>query len=203
MGEINTIVFDIGNVLVDFRWEEYLRDCNYDEDVIGKVSNATVMNKLWKKWDRGDIDEAEMIEQCCLLEPSVELEIRKFFADILKVVREYNYSADFIQGLKKNNYKVYLLSNYAETHFELDKEYFKFINYVDGGVISYEIGCIKPEAKIYKTLIEKYNINPSEAVFLDDLPENLKGAKPFGFHTIQVKSYEQMLLDLRELGVRV
>jgi putative hydrolase of the HAD superfamily len=74
---------------------------------------------------------------------------------------------------------------------------------VDGGIISYEVKCIKPEARIYQLLIDKYHIRPENAVFLDDLPANLEGAKPFGFHTIQVKSHAQALRDLKELGVHV
>jgi putative hydrolase of the HAD superfamily len=77
------------------------------------------------------------------------------------------------------------------------------MNYVDGGVISYEVKAIKPEPVIYQTLIDNYGINPTEAVFLDDLLINLEGAKPFGFHTIQVKNHEQTLEELRRLGVRI
>lgn len=200
---INTIVLDIGNVLVDFRWEEYLRDCGYEEEVFQKVSKATVKNEAWRHWDRGDINEAEMIELCCKQEPSVEKQIRKLFQDILQLVKEYDYSADFIKLLKINGYKVYLLSNFAKSHYELDKQYFEFVKYVDGGVISYEIIHNKPEPEIYEALINKYDFNPAEAVFLDDLAENLEGAKPFGFQTIQVKNYDQILKDLRKLGVRV
>lgn len=203
IGKISTIVFDIGNVLVDFRWEDYLKDCGYEEEIVNKVSNATVKNNLWKKWDRGDIEEVDIIEQSCKLEPSVEKEIRKLFVDLLQVVVEFDYAADLIKLLKSKGYKVYLLSNYAKSHFKMAKEHFKFIDHVDGAIISYEISHAKPEPEIYEALIDKYKFNPSEAVFLDDLIENLEAAKPYGFHTIQVNSYEQILQDLRKLGVQI
>jgi len=200
---INTIVLDIGNVLAHFRWEEYIKECGYEEDVIRKISNATVLSKLWLEWDRGVREKAELIELYCMQEPSVEKEIRAFFDNILTFVKEYDYSAEFVQRLKANGYRVYLLSNYARWHFEYDKENFKFMKYVDGGIISYEIQYVKPEAEIYRELIRKYDINPMEAVFLDDLQVNLDGAKPFGFQTIQFKSFEQGIEELRLLGVRV
>lgn len=203
MAEINTIVFDIGNVLVDFRWENYLKDCGYPEDVIIKIGSATVRNQLWKKWDRGDIEVVDMIESCCKQEPKLEKEIRKFFEDLILLVREFDYSSDFIQRLKSSGYQVYLLSNYPKYFFELGKEYLKFFPYVDGCIISYEVNRMKPEPDIYQALIDKYGFNTMEAVFLDDLAENLEAAKPFGFHTIQVKSYEQMLDNLRMLGIRI
>jgi putative hydrolase of the HAD superfamily len=52
-------------------------------------------------------------------------------------------------------------------------------------------------------LIGKYDINPEEAVFLDDNQANLEGAKVFGFHTIQVTEFDQALEDLRKLGVNI
>jgi putative hydrolase of the HAD superfamily len=200
---INTIILDIGNVLAKFGWKEYLYGCGYDEDLIQKIGNATVQSKVWKEWDRGVKEEAELIELCCRVAPNIEKEVRTFFEHILEMVKEYEYSKEFVQKLKSNGYKVYLLSNYARWHFLSDRENFKFIPYVDGGIISYEVNYIKPEAQIYEALIKKYDINPSEAVFLDDVQENLDGAVPFGFHTILVKNQEQTLEDLRSLGVKI
>jgi putative hydrolase of the HAD superfamily len=203
MDRINTIIFDIGNVLVKFRWAEYLKDCGYSKELAERVANATVKNKFWKEWDRGGMEDSALIDQFCKLDVSIEMEIKKLFEDFDQLIKEYDYSAELIQKLKQEGYKVYLLSNYSKNHFELSKNKFQFIKHVDGGVISYEIKHIKPEPEIYEALIKKYNINPSEAVFLDDLSENLEGAKQFGLHTIQVKSYDQMLMDLRKIGVNI
>jgi len=200
---IKTIIFDIGNVLAKFAWKEYLQECDYEEDIRQKISNATVQSKFWKEWDRGDKAETEIIEQCCQHAPEIEKEVRIFFDHILSMVKEYEYSEGLVKQLKENGYKIYLLSNYSRWHFINDSKKFRFLQYVDGGIISYEINHVKPEAEIYEALINKYNLNPEEAVFLDDLQENLEGAKLFGFHTIQVKSYEQTLIDLRNLRVRI
>ncbi|HBI74347.1 MAG TPA: HAD family phosphatase [Lachnospiraceae bacterium] len=200
---IHTIVFDIGNVLAHFRWREYLEECGYTEEMKRKIGKATVLSSRWHELDRGVIDETKLIAACGKEEPSVEKEILKLFEDASKIVQEYEYSSELVRRLKANGYRVYLLSNYARFSFAYAKENFEFIKYVDGGVISYEVKCTKPEAKIYHILIEKYGIKPEEAVFLDDLPANLEGAKPFGFKTIQVTSFEQIINDLRALGVRI
>jgi putative hydrolase of the HAD superfamily len=200
---INTIILDIGQVLANFRWKEYLYECGYDEDTVQKISDATVLSKYWSEEDRGVLSQQEVVELCCALDPSVETEIRSFFEHITDTVREYDYSVDFIKRLKENGYKVYLLSNYGEKNFKYAQEHFKFIPLADGKVISYEIKHIKPEPEIYQTLIQKYNINPKEAVFLDDSEKNLLGVRPFGFATIQVKEFDQALDDLRKLGVRI
>ncbi|MDF2587510.1 MAG: HAD-superfamily hydrolase subfamily variant 3 [Anaerocolumna sp.] len=200
---IKTIILDIGQVLANFRWKEYLYECGYDEDTVMKISNATVLSKYWQEEDRGLLSQQEVMNLCCALDPSVEKEIKSFFENITETVREYDYSVDFIKQLKNNGYKVYLLSNYGEKNFKFALDHFKFIPLADGKVISYEVKHIKPEPEIYQALIQKYNINPKEAVFLDDSEINLEGARPFGFTTIQVKNFNQVLEDLRKLGVRI
>ncbi len=200
---ITTIILDIGQVLANFRWKEYLVECGYDQETIEKIGNATVLSKLWAEEDRGKLRTEELVKLCCEKEPSVAKEITKLFADITLLVREYEYSASFVQSLKNNGYKVYLLSNYGESNFKYARENFNFIPYVDGGVISYEVKYIKPEPEIYKALMNKYNINPKEAVFLDDCEANLEGARKFGIATILVEEFDKALDELRDLGVRI
>lgn len=200
---INTIILDIGNVLARFGWREYFENCGYDEETMQGVINATVMSKFWKEWDRGSREETEIIEQCINHAPQYEKEIKAYFDTILTLVQEYDYTEEFVKRLKENGYKLYLLSNYNKWHFENDSKRFQFMNYVDGGIISYQVQHVKPEPEIYEALIRKYDIKPEEAVFMDDLQENLDGAKVFGFHTILVQSHEQTLLDLRKLGVKI
>ncbi len=200
---ITTIVLDIGNVLAHFRWKEYMKDCGYSDEIIDRIADATVRTPVWKEWDRGTVEEDELIKMSIAREPELKEEINRFFSEFNDVVMEYEHSSGFVKQLKDNGYRVYLLSNYSGRHFELHSPYFRFKEFVDGGIISYQVKHIKPEPAIYQALIDKYQINPSQAVFLDDLQENLEGAKPFGFYTILVKNHAQALEDLRRLGVRI
>lgn len=200
---INTIVLDIGNVLAEFNWRGYLKECGYDDQTIERIGKATVLNNYWLEFDRSSLSDEVIMEKCCLVDKEIEEEIKAFFKNSYRTVKEYPYSEEFIKNLKKNGYKVYLLSNYGRTNFAYAKENFKFIPFVDGGVISYEVEYVKPEPQIYEALIEKYNINPETAVFLDDVKVNLDSAKKFGFHTIQVTEFEKALEDLRKLGVNI
>jgi len=199
---INTIVLDIGQVLAEFRWEAYLKDCGYNEETRQKVSKATILSKVWCEVDRGVLSEQEIVAICCAQEPSVTQEITTLFDNFIELVQEYDYSENFVRQLKENGYKVYLLSNFGRSFLDVSK-HFKFIKYVDGGVISFEVKHIKPEPEIYNDLLEKYHINPKEALFLDDLKDNLDAASQLGFHTIQVSVFEKALEELRALGVKI
>ena len=199
---IDTIILDIGQVLVDFRWKEYLEECGYDEETKRRVSEATVLGEYWKEQDRGILSTKELISLCSEKDPSVKNEINQLFNDVSKLVVEYDYSKDFVKNLKANGYKVYLLSNFG-SNFATVKDRFHFYPYVDGGIISYEVNQIKPDLDIYESLIQKYNINPSNAVFLDDREDNIQSAKVLGFHTILVGEFKEALKDLRGLGVKI
>lgn len=200
---INTIIFDIGQVLAHFRWREFLVERGYDEKTIDKIAKATVLSPIWNEEDRGAMDHEQIIWDCCGLDPSVAEEIVDFFDHQGETVREFSYSKKLIQNLKENGYKVYLLSNYGESNFQNAKRDFEFIKLVDGYVISYEVKHVKPEAEIYEALLKKYNIVAEEAVFLDDLVANLEGAKKFGMHTILFRSLDEALSELRKLGVNI
>lgn len=200
---INTIILDIGNVLARFGWKDYFLKKGYQEELIKRVSASTVLSEAWKEWDRGSVTRDEMADICCQYDKEISSEIRQFFHDLYTIVEEFDFAQEFVQKLKESGYKIYLLSNFNGEHYLYCKERFKFIQYIDGSVISYEVNYVKPESQIYQILLNKYNINPLQAVFLDDMEENLEAAKFFGLHTIHVTDHEQALLQLRKLGLRI
>jgi len=200
---INTIILDIGNVLARFGWKEYLLERTYNKEQVQRISMATVHSEAWKQWDRGCMTAKEMSDICCQYDIGIEKEVRQFFDDVYSIVQEFDHSQEFVRRLKENGYKVYLLSNFNGGHYLYCKDHFTFMQYVDGGVISYEVNHVKPEPQIYSLLLNKYQINPAQAVFLDDMIENLEAAKQFGLHTILVENHEQALSQLRELEVKI
>lgn len=199
---ITTVVLDIGQVLAHFRWEEVLREFGHNEETVKRIGAATVLGKYWGEQDRGALSEEEVIELCCSLDRDMTEEIKYFFQNITNTVKEFPYAKEFIKSLKNNGYKVYLLSNYGERNFMYALENFEFIPHADGRVVSYEIKCVKPEPEIYDYIIKKYDINPDEAVFLDDSKANLEAAQKFGFKTIHVTDIPKALEELREMGVK-
>ena len=70
---------------------------------------------------------------------------------------------------------------------------------MDGGLLSCDYNVIKPDPAFYQILIDKYDLDPSKCVFLDDLEDNLAAAREFGIQTIQVRDHEQAASDLRAL----
>ncbi len=198
---IDTIIFDIGNVLASFDWVKYVEGFGYSKEVNDDIAKAVFMSKDWPQVDLGLKSDEELIDGFVHNAPHREKEIRSVFEKWKYFVDEYPFSADWIKELKSKGLKAYVLSNYGRTMFGFAKERFEFLKYVDGGVISFQINKIKPDPAIYKALIDKYSIVAENAVFLDDLEENLKGAAAFGIHTVHVTDHEAALEGLKALGV--
>lgn len=192
--KIKNIIFDIGNVLASFRWAELFLELGFTGEAFERIASATVLHPtMWNEFDRSLMSDEEIIAKCIERAPEYEQEIRLLFQKTELLVEEYTYSRDWIKSLKERGYKVYLLSNYGKTSFEAAREHgrLSFLPLVDGGVISYEVKIVKPEPGIYQVLLEKYNLNAEECIFLDDRADNIEAAKQFGIHGIVVESYEQ------------
>ena len=74
----------------------------------------------------------------------------------------------------------------------------QFLKEMDGGILSFQEGIIKPDRAIYKLLCDRYKINPGEAVFLDDNAANIESARKFGLNAILFKNYEQAKEELEK-----
>lgn len=198
---IKTIVFDIGNVLLDFCWEKYLKSFGYSEEIYWKLANAAVLSPEWNEYDRG-MDENEVLELFIKNDPSIETELRMVFGNLSGIVEEYPTSIPWIKDLKSKGYQVLVLSNYSGKARHECADSMKFLDHVDGGILSYQEGVIKPQPEIYHLLIDRYSLIPQECVFLDDRAENVEAAKKIGFHTIHFSTREKALEELATMGVR-
>lgn len=195
---IKNIIFDIGQVLAQFRWREYIQSFGFRNEVNERLANATVLSPYWNEVDRGAKTVKEIIDLCISVDPEIKDEILKFFEEPKNLVVEYDYSKEWVLELKNQGYHIYILSNYGELNFSYVKDVFSFLPYVDGAVISYQEKCIKPEKKIYETLLNRYYLQADECVFIDDLEANVSAARELGIHGIQFKNLTQVK---EELGV--
>lgn len=199
---IKNIIFDIGNVLTDFRWKGFLQDKGFDEDMVKRIARASVEHPLWNEFDRGVWPEEKLLQAFIDNDPEIEQQLHQAYDDIRNLVTPRDYAIPWIRQLKENGYRVYYLSNFSlKAHRECE-DALAFLPYTDGGILSYLEKVIKPDPAIYRLLLERYGLAPEECVFLDDSAGNVEGAEAQGIHGILFKTKEQAEAELRELGVR-
>lgn len=198
---IRNIVFDIGNVLTDFRWKEFLRDKGFDDAMIDRIAKASVMSPFWNEFDRGEWDADKLMAEFVKLDPGIEKELHIAYDDIRGMVTRREYAIPWIQELKGKGFGVYYLSNFSYNAYVDCRDALDFIPYTDGGILSYQDRVIKPEEEIYKLLLSRYDLKAEECVFLDDTLRNVEAAEKLGFYGICFQTKEQAEAELRKLGV--
>lgn len=188
---INTIIFDIGSVLVQqVPLEISLRQEN------PKFIPEELIDQLVKIWCSSGTEQGSLEEQITIAcikasEYGIKGPLKQYMKYIalesLRNIESCDYTIPMLRSLKMAGYKLYILSNWGKWHFEeLQKrnEFREFLQYFDGGIVSYQVGLKKPDRKIYEILIDKYNIDPTSAVFYDDKPENIQAAKEVGLNAV-------------------
>lgn len=196
---IRNIIFDIGNVLVDFCWQDHIRHCGFQGETADRIGKAMMESPQWAEIDRGVWTMEELLAAFIANDPPLENEIRAVFADLSTLLRERNGSVPWIRSLKAEGYRVYYLSNFsARVEKEAGAE-LSFLKEMDGGILSYREHLIKPDPAVYRLLMDRYGLLAEESVFLDDTPENVEAARALGMQGIVVESQEQAKDVLREV----
>ncbi|MBE6730176.1 MAG: HAD family phosphatase [Ruminococcaceae bacterium] len=199
---IDTFIFDIGNVLVQFNWRETFSKI-FDKETSDIIAKATVENEeCWRELDKGVKTYGELIEMFVNNAGGYEKEIRYAIDSIYENLYIYPYASSWLKELKEKGYKIYILSNFGDYTFNYAKKYFDFLKYADGSLISYEVKMLKPSFEIYEALCDKFGIIKENAVFLDDSEMNIVGAKAFGLNGIVFENYRQALNELALLDLK-
>ena len=203
---IKNIIFDIGNVILHFDIDEVVTNYTDDEEKRNFIKNYIYLSPEWTGLgliDLGYIDLEEAASQINDRTNHIHEDLVKdFLFNYMKFAYIDERVVKLMYSLKENEYKIYILSNMSkgigdQLHIE------KLLNDIDGYILSYEYHQIKPYKSIYETLINKYNINPSESIFIDDRDENIRTANTFGIkgHNVEKNSYESIIDLLKEYNI--
>ena len=196
---IKNIIFDVGNVLVEYNPDGLMRRLGFDEETLQAVNQAVFQNELWNESDRGVLSPEELLEAFIANNPAYEKEIRQVIDAVGDTISLMPYAVEWVKGLKERGYHLYILSNYAEYTYEKTSHKMEFLPYMDGVVFSYRCKLIKPEKEIYEYICKTYELKPEESVFLDDRKDNVEAARNMGMHGIVFENYAQGSETLEQL----
>ncbi len=118
-------------------------------------------------------------------------------------VQEIPGTKEIIEALKRNGYRLGLLSIHGREWVEHYEQTFSHHRLFDAMLYSYEVGLCKPDPRVYEIILEHLHAQPEESLFIDDNPIYLEGARKLGITTLQFTEAEQLRQDLSELGIRL
>ena len=193
----SVIVFDLGNVLLPF---DYSKPVSYFNGLKkGLGDNFTKLYRenyyVHREFESGLLSEEQYLDVMLnWLEHTVtKEEFCKIFSDVFTMNRNV---IELIPALKEK-YTVVLLSNTNSIHKRYGYGHLDFIKWFDRTFLSHEIGAVKPEEKIYRT-VEGFTRKPSsEHFFIDDIQEYIDGAKKCGWDGVQFVNYDQLVKELK------
>ena len=200
-GKIDTVVFDIGNVLTDFAYRDFIEKRVSDTEIARRIEKATVLSNDWPELDRGALAIEEIIDRFKKNDPEISEQIGKVFSDFKDIVTKREKAIPWIKALKAAGYKVLYLSNFSKWVLDDCEDAMAFLDETDGGILSYRDQLIKPDPAIYNLLAERYSLVPEKTVFIDDTEVNIDTAKSLGWNGIVYKDYESTKKELEALGV--
>lgn len=188
---IKNVVFDIGKVLTAFEWLKFMDEIFTDETVKKEITKAVWESGWWKELDRGVIPEEEVLANLRKAAGEYVEYMDYAFDHLDKCFLRTEYSANWVKELRGMGYNVYFLSNYSRFVMRQAPDSRDFLEFMDGGVFSCDVGLIKPDPAIYKALTDKYNLVPEECLFTDDAQMNIDEARRLGFRAIRFDGYEK------------
>lgn len=196
------IIFDLGNVLLDFNPRGYLKT-KISEEKLEAIFKAIFSSEEWVMLDRGTITEKDAINNIINRNSTYADDINLAFKDWYDILKPIDETVEILCSLKENGYNIYYLSNFHELAFGEVTKKNKFFELFDGGVVSYAEKLIKPEEEIYKIILDRYKLNPSETIFVDDMEVNIEGANKVGIKAILFKDAKKLKEELNNLKIEI
>ncbi len=194
---IRNLIFDLGSVLVGYRWKEMLTcDFGIEESHAEEIGRNVFDDPIWDDYDRGTVDTDELLDHYCSLYPDDSATIKRMIHEGERMLVPRDTLWKRIEELKEQGFKIFILSNYSEFLFKKHTEPIPFMDRLDGMVVSYEVHMMKPEPGIYEYLLKKYSLVPEECIFFDDRQENVEAARKMGIQSVQVTSEEMLVKEL-------
>ena len=196
---IKNVVFDFGRVLIDWDPRNLFRKVFESEEEM-EYFLANVCTQEWNNLQDSERTYAEGIAELVPKFPQYEREINIYFDRWIEMLgEEYPATAKLKKILRAEGYRLYGLSNWSAETFPQVEATYTFMKDLDGMVISGYEGVQKPDERIYRIQLERYNLRPEETVFFDDNIDNVIGAREVGIHAILFRDAEQAERDLNTL----
>ena len=195
---IKTIVFDLGGVLIDWNPRYVYRDV-FDTEAEIDLFLTHITTMEWNVAQDAGRTLKLATQVLTRKHPEWAEEIKLYYdrwPDMLGGAIEG--TVDILREIvDSKKYRVLALTNWSAETFPVAQKRYEFLGWFEGIVVSGEEKCRKPFPEIYKILFDRHNINPEEAIFIDDNPENVRASKELGMDAILFKSPKQLRSTLK------
>jgi 2-haloacid dehalogenase len=199
---IQAIIFDFGNVLVEWNPRLVYRRFFHDDDAAMEQFLHEVSFMEWNAQQDKGRTFAEGVAELSKQFPHYSNLIQAYQDNWIESIGDsFTETVELMKRLKKAGYPIYGLSNWSAETFPFARQKYDFFGLLDDIIISGEVGSIKPEPEIFEIALRRIGRSAHECLFIDDAPANIEQARRMGFATLHFRSPEQLERELHRLSL--
>jgi putative hydrolase of the HAD superfamily len=169
-------IFDLGNVVLNWHVPTVLKSLPFDNEIQQQLDQQLFSHNDWLAMDHGLLSEKAVISNIKCRSSLNDEHINQAILAAKCSLIEIERSVALMQKLVDQSIPLYCLSNMSVETYQHVKDY-KFFELFEGIVISGIEKCMKPDSSIYQCIIQRYQLDPAQCLFIDDRLENVEAAR--------------------------
>lgn len=199
---INTIIWDLGNVLIDWN-PDYVFDSMFENKEKKKHFFDNICTMDWNENQDAGYPIQKATEELVAQHPDWKEYIEAYYGKWEEMLGgPIHDTVQLFQELKNTGrYKFYALTNWSAELFPIALKRYEFLHWFDGRVVSGEEKMRKPQREFYQLLLDRYDLQAEKTLFIDDNLRNIRGAEDVGLQTIRFHSPQQLAGELINKGL--
>ena len=183
------IILDMGNVLLEWNKDKILQGVSDTKEEYLVLDKAIFQSGLWERLDLGTMTREELVlKLVSMIGSTYQKKVEEVIWNWLSYIDIYREVFPVLSELKKKGHRIFVLSNTSKVFYDLlDEQLSPLKELLDGFVLSCDIKAIKPDLAMFKEILDKYQLDPANCIFLDDIEDNTNTAQKLGIKAHQVK----------------
>ena len=205
MAAYKTIIFDLGGVLIDWNPHYVFNDKYFSSLEDREYFFREVCTNDWNEEQDAGRSIVDATQELVHRFPDWEKPIRDYYGRWTEMLNgPIDGTVEIFRKLKDSQqFNIYALTNWQANLFDIALVRYDFLHWFDGRVVSGVEKTRKPFPEFYKILLDRYNVNVADALFIDDNLRNVKAAEELGLKTIHFRSPEHLADALKEHGITI
>lgn len=179
---LKNIVFDIGNVLIDYQPKKFLKARYGENNLADQLFRFVYAGPEWVELDRGSITLCDAADSICRKSGLPFDTVFDALFNWVTEAGEITGTTGLLPKFEEKGFHLYYLSNFHNAASRYIFEKYRFFKLFSGGIFSCDVKLLKPDPTIYRALSKKYGLEPTETLFVDDTAGNVKAAEKLGWY---------------------
>ena len=199
---IKNIIFDIGGVIVDYKFGDYVERLGLDKKTTKVLSTQVLYTPLWDKFSKGLVSAEEFLTETKKQVPEYAEYVDMLWKteNLRKMIPPFERTLNLIKQLKEKGYKLFVISDMEEYTIRYLKSTIEgFEDLFDDIIYSCRVGQLKKDGDVFDLAIKRFAINPEESIFIDDVQRNLDQAQKRNINTFHFTDPKQNVIDLKKM----